>query len=370
MAIAAPEQRRPVIPAHVVLDAHAQLVDQLRHPSHELTRFFAFFMADAAKKDADRAHGMFYPARQDRGEAGAHLLSTLIGKELAEARTFQVTAGMAGAVSGVYRETARNTDHLSESELPCAAGFAWFDEPWIVQDVNARPVPVRALSWAFLFAATTPEGARTLRPERLVAGEDGRSALMPCVRICAWTAAADDAAHGRVTPEVAAMMRRTVGELSVLHTAVIPFGAVFNHEPGQGQADGILGVTHVLWMFLDMEITSTTPVRPPRAFCRRALRTVKHGEVNVIRLRRITHPPDESGAERKIDWSCQWVVQGHYRHLGSYEGSAAHHRAVAVGAGKHCIVCGVECAWVRPFIKGPEGRPFKVSKGTVWRLER
>jgi hypothetical protein len=110
-------------------------------------------------------------------------------------------------------------------------------------------------------------------------------------------------------------------------------------------------------MFLQMEITATRTPPVQRAFRRRALRTLKHGDVQVIILRKIRHNDDTEPGRRDIAWSCRWVVQGHWRHRHE---PADHHHAIVTGG--RCIKCDEEMTYIRPYLKGPDGLPLKVSR--------
>ena len=89
--------------------------------------------------------------------------------------------------------------------------------------------------------------------------------------------------------------------------------------------------------------SSERPARPVR---RRAARAglVKDDAVTVIRLRRRTRSHEH--AEHDVDWSCRWIVRGHWRRL--EEGRQT---------------------YVRPHLKGPEGKPLRVTE-RVWEFVR
>jgi hypothetical protein len=80
------------------------------------------------------------------------------------------------------------------------------------------------------------------------------------------------------------------------------------------------------------------PERPDRAQRRRAGRVgLRHDQaVTVVRLRRTRREP--SADEREVEWSCRWVVRGHWRKLST---------------GRQ--------TWVRAHVKGPDGLPLRVT---------
>lgn len=89
------------------------------------------------------------------------------------------------------------------------------------------------------------------------------------------------------------------------------------------------------------------PERAPRAQRRQAQRAkVVNGEyVTVLRLRRHVRVAAEVAATR--DWSCRWIVRGHWRN--QWYPSLGEHRQ----------------RYVAPHIKGPPDKPLQVSDRAV-----
>jgi len=68
--------------------------------------------------------------------------------------------------------------------------------------------------------------------------------------------------------------------------------------------------------------------------------------VRVISLRRRERPTHEnSGDATSVDWSCQWLVSGHWRKL---------HQPRKWD--------GEQFVYIQPYVKGPEDKPLRVSK--------
>lgn len=88
------------------------------------------------------------------------------------------------------------------------------------------------------------------------------------------------------------------------------------------------------------------PERVSRAGRRAARRAqLRHDEnVTVIRLRRARHEAPET--ERDVDWSCRWIVRGHWRRLADDRQT-----------------------WVNAYVKGPEDKPLRVTD-RVWEFVR
>lgn len=374
----------PVTPAYTVLDQQAALASRLKQPSRPLLRLAQRFMTDTlrlnmtakdrtrwagAPEDVEGSFGItFYPAIVSPPPAAskqnaADLIQAL-AMETTDATAYQVTPAMAHAIIDVLPATVPHIDHLDVSELPERDGFAWLDVPWELPDPehdDLGPILIRVVSWAYLEAAADDD----------LDGLTGGTGVLRCVRITLWTLLDDDLAVNlaRYEPGRAEEIRDHIGELSLMHTAVVPFGARYRQDtsPRGLAAASPVAFAHILWMFLGMELTAVERAPISRQVRRQALRSLKHGEVHVVTLRRVRHHDDPDDVARGIDWSCQWPVQGHSRHLDSYPGP--HHRAVTTGPDKHCVVCGGRTTWVRPYLKGPDGKPLKVSR-QLMRLSR
>lgn len=94
--------------------------------------------------------------------------------------------------------------------------------------------------------------------------------------------------------------------------------------------------------------------RPAHRSVQRRLRgTTKDAPlIKVVHLRRMTRgasPSEESGPP---DWSCQWIVRGHWRQ--QYYRSKNEHRP----------------RWIAPYVKGPEDKPLKTPRATVFAVVR
>src|SRR5262252_772200 len=69
--------------------------------------------------------------------------------------------------------------------------------------------------------------------------------------------------------------------------------------------------------------------------------------VRVVELRRREPVATEHG-ERDVDWSCQWIVRGHWRQQ--------------FYPSKHLN----QPIWITPYVKGPEDKPLKPPRATVF----
>jgi hypothetical protein len=74
-------------------------------------------------------------------------------------------------------------------------------------------------------------------------------------------------------------------------------------------------------------------------------------DVRTITLRRVFEETSSPKEATTREWSCQWMVRGHWRK-----------RAERYGPG--------EPIYVNPYAKGPDGKPFKTNKETVFMVKR
>lgn len=77
-------------------------------------------------------------------------------------------------------------------------------------------------------------------------------------------------------------------------------------------------------------------------------------DVKVVELRRresTPHEPSQSGAP--VEWSCQWIVSGHWTH-----------QAHGPKQGERRL------QYILPYMKGPGDKPLKVPKQTVYLVNR
>jgi hypothetical protein len=300
---------------------------------------------------------MFAPVR-DTDEFLAMVRTPLFGAD-----SYRVTETIVRAVDGMYQRTAGNTLTLEPEDLPSPTGFAWFDYPVVLTDASGARLATRALSWG-----------ETTMPADFLHGNwppPGRGYSKHGVRVSSWahTEDIDDFTSMRARQEMIASGM----PLSLSHSSFIPFGCrLMPLRRGEVAADDIIRWAHVLWMFMGTEVVTEERPVIERHFRRRAERIIKTGSVRVVVLRR-SAPKDRDHAPRKVDWSCCWIVQQHWRHLDSYV-PFRHHRAQfdrrEGGPVKHCVVCRGRVTHIGAYVKGPNGLPLKSVPETLYNVSR
>jgi hypothetical protein len=223
---------------------------------------------------------------------------------------------------------------LSEEVIPDAYGFFWFASPLPLPDHPDHVAPLRAVSWANVVEqegrAFMPfgEGLRAYEGERL------RFVFYLDVR-------------GAAIPAPFTMADWIIGE---------PLSRVMEQLHGQ-VADSVkadrmtmkLRYAAACFSFIHQRIVTAGRVRADRATRRRlALTRDDPAEVRVIELRRRAYERDLSDARRTVDWSCRWLVRGHWRRIEN----------------------GARVTWVVPHVKGPESKPLKRPRADVFAVVR
>jgi len=107
-----------------------------------------------------------------------------------------------------------------------------------------------------------------------------------------------------------------------------------------------------VWLRQRVAVMAGTPIeRHARKRIARA-HQVDVREVKVVTLRRLETLPRPPGPGVPVEWSCRWIVDGHWRN--QYHPSTGRH----------------ELTYINPFVKGPADKPLKVPSATVYAVTR
>lgn len=105
--------------------------------------------------------------------------------------------------------------------------------------------------------------------------------------------------------------------------------------------DNKINLFATMLTFLQQKILAPVCQIPPRQYRRKAEREErKIPTINIIKLREIIHHGEE-GEHRDVEWTCQWLVRGHWRD--QWYRSLQRNQPI----------------WIAPHIKGPPDKPFK-----------
>jgi hypothetical protein len=227
------------------------------------------------------------------------------------ARVF-VTAPMVELCRAAERALQREAPLLS-SDLPWVHATVVFEkEPWFVTDgTTGQRMAAEVVQWHTTYI-------------RVDEGVDVASSG-PGVRALSWARV-----NGRLVPNQ--QTRWVYGELPTGR------GDTADHAT-------VHRMLFVLWSMLRDHIAIATITKPPRPSARRWERQTKlpSGDIIVITLRRPqSRAHDNLG--NIIDWSHQWIVDGHWRQ--QWYPSLNAHRP----------------RWIAPYVKGPEDKPLVVKE--------
>jgi hypothetical protein len=301
-----------VLSAREVLDMHADLQRSLANPELWLHEG----MLDYAVRDVgDKPE---WTASHLHPSTSLHDLDPWfrsLGGDLFGATTYQVTAEMIDLAEALVTANP-DIGKIQKEDLPSAEGFMWFDRPVprpSLEDGDRDPLLMHAVSWVLV-----PE-----MPVRI--GTTGVVSSMAAVRLREWGWNNDMNVRPR--------------PLHLMGQATIPItGGVYTNLTEHW-------FVHMVWILMGMAIAASRTEMPDRHGFKRAA-NLKHKLIRVVTLRRPAHADEKpSSTPKHIDWSCSWLVRGHYR-------KAPHGGTFADGRDE---------TWVRPYIKGPDGLPLKVT---------
>jgi hypothetical protein len=379
-------------PGDLVKDQHAWLEHHYRNPSGDLADYLAFNIRNSLAQD-HRTASMFWPVDLTSGAdvPQGRQLAQLIARGLGDARSVQVESPMIAKMRAEQEARPTGTTVLDEGWLPCAAGFAWLDTPWLQELAAGYWLPVRAVSWERTAAlASSDHGAAGLPA-------DGLPAMIDSVRIVLWLLISDDVAFGRWEGEEsrAEKVANRVGRLIPQQVVLLPFGARINMIGGRLRTNGeqLMGLVRTLWKYLGELLPKSRVVRPAApAVARRVSRSLKHSELHIITLRQYDYIGEpEPHFPSKIDWRGRWWVDEFYRHIDHYDdgadekGRRRRHQAMPAQRSGYvtdddhdvCAVClanghAIRIALIHTFAKGPANKPFlrPSRERTLYKLAR
>ena len=243
---------------------------------------------------------------------------------------------------------------LTDGVAPAAAGFAWFEDGPFVALIGRAPPGVR-------WERPTPGEVAVVDPR---AGQ---------CRAIAWAPAllGDDGAPGPRRPGIEALLvvstpdrRAGLPLLQVSWVYGIDTETAITRNRARDtsgiDSDGlltrfVLRRLSALFAFCGQRLLAA-PAEPADRGARRRLQQqgwAREPLVRVVRLRRTERPAPalDAGADAP-DWSCRWVVRGHWRQ--QWFPARNQRRPI----------------WITPYVKGPENRPLKPPRATVFAVVR
>lgn len=337
--------------AATVIQQHADLTKRWREPNSKLAGYIGSFADDVARnRGLKGAASMFYPMHSTRD---AEPWVKLIGRGLFTATTYQVTTEMCRVVTQAYRKTERTSTRISLDEVPAESGFVWLDEAVILYDRQEKRTGPRAVSW------------------EVTSAEYQNGGILPVIRLITWAdTRVEDDFSADWEPGILELSEKMLGRLQLQHVTLIPLDYDVKTSPKDSMTltDDHVAWFHALIIIMSTEMADSRRTGLPRVIRDNVKKYIKDTRVTVVTLRQAPQERPSNSSPRTIEWTHRWLVQGHHRHLESYEVTPHHAIPGRLDRG-HCAICESRITWVRPFVKGPDGAPVK-SADVVYRLSR
>ncbi len=132
------------------------------------------------------------------------------------------------------------------------------------------------------------------------------------------------------------------------HNLIIP-----HDDPLRVQHSCLVRTMAASFALLEQELLVTVPERPSRAWRRRAAIAGRPDVlIRVVKLRRVRQVTHEHPEHDSVEWSCRWLVRGHWREQW-YPRLACH-----------------QPVWIMEHEKGPEDKPLKPPAPRVFAVVR
>lgn len=230
--------------------------------------------------------------------------------------------------------------YIADHVVPQTGAFWWLSTPLEIRPWGADRLTWRVhamLSHRVLRPLTNPLDGRVMAPDGFV------------VCTC-WMSANHNGRWGEPAP-VFTVPWATGIALDGLRTLAEgrPSGG-----SGRSPAEIFLPYFGAGWALLEQRILDGVVARPERSVRKRADRAGLTHEplVRVIELRRKEARHRDGDAHEAVEWSCQWLVRGHWR------------QQWYASLGRH------QPKWIAPHIKGPDDKPLRPSRATVYAVVR
>lgn len=266
--------------------------------------------------------------RQDCSSAEVRRLARVFG-DLGEcmlgAESFYVSKQIGLAVISAASSIPLETMTLSAGMLPAESGFVWFDHPIELETIHDKvigyqepyqlPVAIHAIAWASANASGTHAMIASIASSH---GVDSLGLIDFCV----------------------VAMDRPIAEQNI---STVP------------ERDKLVRWWASFLLWIDQRIVSVESAPVERHARRRLDREVGadfNRSLKVVLLRRKVGAKDHPDSEPHLEWSCQWVVSGHWRN--QYYPKRERH----------------EPKWILPYVKGPEDKPLKPPSERVFAVVR
>jgi hypothetical protein len=234
--------------------------------------------------------------------------------------------------------------------LPTMVGFAYFDDPILVDDVRGRQLKTHAVLWG---PAKTDHGPAiaTYWFNDMTDPDDSIKEI---------------AAKSGVTVD---QVREYYGRVQLFHVDMLLQGVTLGparleipeEKRRQVEASGDTvapcensqRVFTAYMRLLGQTLVKSSPAHVDRHAVKRATRKGLPGLVTTVTLRRVQYVGEPAEGVSHVEWQHRWLVRGHWRRQPC---GADHPLAEPDGDGGF-----IAYIFINPYVKGPEDKPLHMS---------
>jgi hypothetical protein len=259
---------------------------------------------------------------------------------------FAETYWLGSEVHDLVRSASRTlprTVRLASDLLPSPSGFVLFDRPIPIAVNHNDPGLLCALQWTNTLLSTHP-GASLQR------GISGLGYVRPDTFTKPIPGYFSSWLYGETLD---AAVKRDIGGGGWTGTRG---GGVTHNLTQNDKAVVALQVELLasLWLFIQQTILVATATGLARHARKRIERAGWESSplVRVVQLRRRETQQPVGSVEQQHEWTCQWLVRGHWRQQ-FYPSKKVN-----------------QPLWITPYVKGPDDKPLKPPRATVFAVVR
>jgi hypothetical protein len=243
---------------------------------------------------------------------------------------------------------------IAPSIIPAARGFIWLDPPledhWTIMPPGQR-VAINAITWGITTNMEDHDSGSDLGSVKAGEITIGFRSTAPSPEIatnivigffCTFPGAPRDPYHG--IPHLA------------FAASLVPGHSLQQLQDDDPDTSFLTGLRYAMafLLFIQQRLTAVEKHRPTPESCRRLTRARRLGllrDVSVVVLRK-RDKAEVAGDPHPVDWSCQWLVRGHWR------------RQYYPRTDRH------ETIWIAPYRKGPEDKPLREPRADLFLVAR
>ena len=280
-----------------------------------------------------------------------------------DAETFFVSAPIQRLLTQAAYADGLDDFHLEDFSPPARSGFVYFQEP-LLADPDDDGDLYHCLAWTATIISGT--GSKD-DPMKFRVDESGRVCDPFEIRDGVWRLIGGEI--GKIEVSVFALSRDRQSDLrtgystfpnyvvdwmwgdSLSETLARPATRASNIA----LSERIVRLLPTFCAFISQRILVAERTEVLNRATRRrlmAMHSPRVPVVNVVELRRKASTPHDDSDSHDVEWSCRWLVRGHWR------------RQWYPRQERHQMI------WITPYVKGPEDKPLKQPRATVFAVVR